>query len=171
MPNLVEPKAHKEVALVDIQKVLDFIKKYMGGLADADDRAHFSRNLGYMEMAMQMVEEDNMRATCLYDAATQYANQLAFRLYIEGNLADGIAAEFRELEPVKTVVGYARAYTEESQAEADAITKLQRGFMERRQRFEVFQAVIEGMSKEEAEAKQAAYNQRKAEALANVARG
>lgn len=159
------PREHKKIETKTIEKVLDFIKKYMGSLDDADDREAFSRNLSYMETAKGLLEEDNMRATCLYDAATKYANQLAFRLYVEENLSESVAQEFRELEPVKAVSGYAREYTLENQEQADAITKLQREFMERREPFEVFQAVIGGMTKEEAEAKQAAYQQRKAEAL------
>lgn len=169
MPRLTESREHKIISAEELHKPLEFVKKYMGQLDDADDRQAFSRNLGYMETAEEMLEGDNMRATCLYDAASKYANQLAFRLFIEENLSESAAAEFRELEPMKVVAGYAREYTEENQAEADAITAAQHEFMEARKPFEVFQAVIGGMSKEEAEAKQAAYERQKAQALANAA--
>lgn len=168
MPRLTEPREHKTISLETIHKPLEFIKKYMGLLEDADDRAAFSRNLGYMETAEGMIDDNNMWATCLYDAATKYANQLAFRLYVEGGMAPSVATEFSELETIKTVSGYAREYTEENQAEAEAITKAQHEFMEARKPFEIFQAVIGGMSKEEAEAKQAAYEQQKAQALTNA---
>lgn len=158
---------HKEISLEQIEKLLTFIRKNYTKLAEEVDRDAFKDVLGYLETAKPMVE-NNKYATCLYDAATKYVNQLAFRLYVEDNLDEEIAKTFRKFETVKTVSEYAQAYTDEEKARADEITKAQEDYMAEREPFEIFRAVIGGMSKEEAEQKQAAYKQRTAEALQNV---
>lgn len=159
---------HKIIKAADIEKLISFITKNTNSLEDANDRKAFAEITKSLKAAQEMVGDDNKRATCLYDAATKYANQIAFRLFVEDNLAESTLAEFREFETVKTVVGYAEAYTEEDHARADAITKAQQDYMNERKPFEIFQAVINGMTKEEAEQKQAEYTARQQEALENA---
>lgn len=171
MTRLIEPQDHSVVSMKDdVRPVLDFIKRNTNSLADADDRQGIAANLAHLEAAAEMVGDNNLYATSLYDAATKHANQLAFRLYVEGNLSDSMAEEFRALKTVKEVSALAASYVSEMREEADAITKLQQDYMAERKPFEIFQAVIAGMSKEEAEQKQAEYDQRRAEALQQVAR-
>ena len=156
--------SHKEISLETIDTVLSFIKTQLNQLSDGDIRQEFSKILESLKTAEEMAT-DNKRKTCLYDAATKYANQLAFRLFVEGNLNDSALTEFRGFETVKQVAEYAQTYTDEDRARADEITAAQRAFMDERQPFEVFQAVINGMTKEEAEQKQAEFQQRQQEAL------
>lgn len=160
-----EAIAHPVVTLEQIDKVLAFIKENKDTLQDEDDSVGFAERLGYMENAKAMVGGDNMRATCLIDAAVQYANQLAFRLFVEGNLTDAALESFRALPTIKEVSKWAQDYTAETRARADEITRLQREYMDERKPFEIFQAVIGGMSEEEAKQKQAAYEAEKAQAL------
>lgn len=165
------PEVDHEVVSVeeDITPVLEFIRKNLNSLEDADDRKGMADNLAHLEAAAEMVGDNNLYATSLYDAATKHANQLAFRLYVEQNLSDSMAEEFRSLRTVKEVSAMAASYVAQMREEADAITKLQQDYMAERKPFEIFQAVIAGMSKEEAEAKQAEYDQRRAQAIQNAA--
>lgn len=160
-----EAIAHPVVTLEMIDSVLDFIKKNMNTLADGDDREGFADRLENMNRAKELVGDDNMRATCLIDAAIQYANQLAFRLFVEDRLSESMLAEFRELPAMKDVTKWAKDYTAETRARADEITRMQQEYMDERKPFEIFQAVIGGMTKEEAERKQAEYEAQKAQAL------
>lgn len=161
---------HKIITKEDIENVIGFIVRNTNSLEDANDRHAFAEITTALKNAQEMVGDDNKRATCLYDAATKYANQIAFRLFVEGNLSEGVLEEFRGFETVKTVVGYADAYTQEDKARADEITRMQQEYMDERKPFEVFQAVINGMSKEEAEAKQAEYEASKKAAIENAAK-
>lgn len=163
----MEEVDHKVIELKDIEKLLTFIRQNYKALEDEADQKAFSDVLGYLETAKTLVE-DNKYATCLYDAATKYANQLAFRLFVEDKLDENTLKLFREFETVKTVSGYANAYTEQEKARADAITKMQQDYMAEREPFEVFRAVIGGMSKEEAERKQEEFKARQAQGLHNA---
>lgn len=159
--------AHTEIALEQIEKLLTFIRKNTEKLSDEADQKAFKEVLGYLETAKPLIE-NNKYATCLYDAATKYVNQLAFRLFVEDSLDDETLKLFREFETVKTVSGYAQEYTDEEKARADEITKAQQDYMAEREPFEIFRAVIGGMSEEEAKQKQEAYKQRQAEGLHNA---
>lgn len=162
-----EPVKHKEISLSQVEPLITFLRKNYKLLAEEVDQDAFKDIVGYLETAKVMAD-DNKRRTCLYDAATKYVNQLAFRLYTENKLDEELTKVFRGFEPVKQVLEYAQAYTEEDKARADAITKAQKDYMAEREPFEIFRAVIAGMSEEEAKQKQAEYNQRKAEALHNA---
>lgn len=159
---------HKEVSLNDINASLQFIKHAMNSLTDADDRKAFAEKLAGMLNATEMVEGNNKKATALLDVASQYANQVAFRLFVEGNLSESLLDEFRSLVPMKETISMAQEYSKESQAQAQEITELQRKYMDERKEFEIFQAVVMGLSKEEAQQKQAAYEAQKAQALHNT---
>lgn len=159
---------HKDIALKDITATIEFIKHAMNSLEDADDREAFSKRVMGMLNALEMVEGDNKRATALLDVASQYANQVAFRLFVEENLSDSLAEEFRSLIPMKDAISWAQEYSKEAQEQAAAITKRQEAYMDEKKRFEIFQAVVMGMSKEEAEMKQQQYEAQKAQALHNA---
>lgn len=159
---------HKEISLEVIERVLTFIRKNDEKLSEEADTKSFNEILGYLETA-KAIADDNKKRTCLYDAATKYANQLAFRLYVENSLDEETAEIFRKFETVKQVSEYAQAYTSEDKARADEITKAQQDYMAEREPFEIFRAVIGGMSEEEAKAKQKAYKQRQAQGIQNAA--
>lgn len=158
---------HQAIEMEDVEKLLTFLRKNGPKLEDEADKESFEEVTGFLETAKGMAS-DNKRMTCLYDAATKYANQLAFRLFVEGNLDDETAEIFRAFRTVKEVAQMARAYSEEDKAHADAITALQRDYMTEREEFDIFVAVVGGMSEEEAKQKQEAYKQRQAEGMANA---
>lgn len=158
---------HKEIVLEDIEKLLTFLRKNINKLETESDADAFKDVLGYLETAKALAD-DNKKLTCLYDAATKYATQLAFRLFAEESLDEETAKIYRTFESVDVVSGYAKAYTEEDKAKADAITKAQQDYMAEREPFEIFKAVIGGMSEEEAKEKQAAYKTRQEAAVHNA---
>lgn len=159
---------HQEISLEKIEKLLTFLRQNLETLKEEADQKAFKEVLGYLETAKAMAGTNKER-TCLYDAATKYTNQLAFRLFVEDNLDQATLETFRNFETVKVVTEYANAYTEEDKARADAITKMQQDYMEEREPFEIFRAVIGGLSEEEAKAKQEAYKERQKAALDNAA--
>lgn len=158
---------HKEITLEAIEKLLTFIRKNTEKLEEKVDQDSFKEALKYLETAKPLAKNNKYR-TCLYDAATKYVNQLAFRLYMEEHLDEETAQTVREFETVKQVTEYAKVYTDEDKARVDAITKLQEAYMAEREPFDIFRGIIGGMTKEEAEQKMAAFKQRQAEGLANA---
>lgn len=160
--------SHKEVNVDEIKGAIQFIKHAMNSLADADDRKAFGEKVVGILNALEMVDGDNKRATALLDVASQYANQIAFRLFVEEHLSESLAEEFRSLIPMKDAISWAQEYSKESQAQAQEISELQRKYMDERKSFEIFQSVVMGMSKEEAQQKQAAYEAQKAQAIHNA---
>lgn len=158
---------HKEITLEQVEKLITFIRKNCTKLAVEADANAFKDITSYLETAKTMAD-DNKKRTCLYDAATKYATQLAFRLFAEDSLDEETAKIYRAFEAVAEVSEYAKAYSEEDKARADAITKMQQEYMAEREPFEVFMAVIGGMSEEEAKAKQEKYKEREATAMQNA---
>lgn len=158
---------HQVIDMDAVESLLTFLRKNGPKLEDEADRNSFDEVTGFLETAKGMAS-DNKRMTCLYDAATKYVNQLAFRLYVENNLDEETTKIFRAFRTVKEVAQMARAYSEEDKAHADAITALQHEYMAEREDFDIFVAVVGGMSEEEAKQKQEAYKQRQAEGMANA---
>lgn len=155
---------HNVIELDQIEELLTFLRQNYSKLSDEADASSFKDILGYLETAKTLASDDK-RLTCLYDAATKYVNQLAFRLFVEESLDEETAKRFRAFCPVKRVAEMARSYSEEDRAHADAITALQQEYMAEREDFDIFVAVIGGMSEEEAKAKQEAFRERQKAAL------
>lgn len=158
---------HQEITLAQVEPLLTFLRKNSPLLKKGADRDAFKEVLGYLETA-KTIAGTNKERTCLYDAATKYANQLAFRLYIEDSLDEETTKIFRTFETFDEVAEYALAYTKEDKERADAITKAQQDYMAEREPFEIFKAVIGGMSEEEAKQKQAEFKARQQDAIHNA---
>lgn len=154
----------RDYKLADVEPLLTFIRKNKDQLADEADRDSFEEVLGYLETAKSLADTARKRVA-LMDATTKYANQLAFRLYTENNLSEEVAAIFREFRTVKDVSTDAREYRDLDQTHADSITKLQQEYMAEREDFDVFLAVIGGMTEAEAKQKQQAFRERQRQAL------
>lgn len=154
------------VSLEEIEKLITFIRQNYTTLKDDNDREDFKGVLEHIETAKTMADDDRRRM-CLFDAATKFANQLAFRLFVEDNLSDETLEIFRKFDSARTVSEAAQEYTKALRAREDEITQIQQDFVAELRPFEVFQAVINGMSKEEAERKQAEYIERQRQALAS----
>lgn len=161
---------HATIDMDRIESLLTFLRQNHTKLKDEADASSFSDIIGYLETAKGMAS-DNKRMTCLYDAATKYVNQLAFRLYVEEGLDEETAKRFRDFDTVKSAAALARSYSEEDKAHADTISALQREYMADREDFDVFIAVIRGMSEEEAKAKQKAFRERQKQALEGQVQG
>lgn len=159
--------AHRDYKLEDVEPLLTFLRKNASKLVDEADASSFKDIVTYLENAKTIADTDK-KVACLVDAATKYANQLAFRLFVEGSLDNETAEVFKKFETVKTTSENTRGWGEEDKSRADAITKLQNEYMEERQDFEIFTAVINGMTVEQAKAKQAEYQARRAQALENA---
>lgn len=155
----------KTYSLEEINKVLTFIRQNYKKLAVKEDQEGFRRILEHLETAKTLVEPHRRYAVCLMDAATKYANQLAFRLYIEENLDEETAAVFRSFASVKEVMAVTNEVANEDKARVDEITRLQQEYMNERKPFEIFQAVAEGMSLEEATRRREEYEANRDRAL------
>lgn len=159
----------KTFTLEEIEKVLTFIRQNYKKLAIEEDREAFKNILDHLETAKTLVEPHRRYTVCLMDAATKYANQLAFRLYVEKNLDEETATVFRSFASVKEVSAVADEVGAEDKARVDEITRLQQEYMDERKPFEIFQAVTQGMDLEEAKRRREEYEANKARALHDAA--
>lgn len=160
----MELKPLRIISLEEVEKLLTFLRQNTKKLADEADQKAFGEILEHLETAKSMADDDRKKM-CLYDAATKYANQLAFRLFVENNLDNETLEYFRAFDTVKTVTEQAQAYTDAMRAKEAEITKMQEDYLAEMRPFEIFQAVISGMSEAEAKQKQEEYLERQKQAL------
>lgn len=152
------------VSLEEIEKLLTFLRQNTKKLSDEADQKAFGEILEHLETAKTMADDDRKKM-CLYDACTKYVNQLAFRLFVEDNLDTETLERFRGYDTVKTVAEQAQIYTNVMRAKEAEITKAQEDYLAEMRPFEIFQAVISGMSETEAKQKQEEYLERQKQAL------
>lgn len=153
------------INLNEIERILTFIRQNITKLAEEADKDAFKEILSHLETAKTLADDDRKKM-CLYDASIKYANQVAFRLFIEDNLDYDATKTFRAFDTVKTVSEQAAGYTKQMRAREAEITKMQQDYMAEVRPFEIFQAVIAGMSEQEAKQKQEEYLQKQQAALA-----
>lgn len=153
---MTEPVELRVFTLKEIEKVFTFIRQNLKTLTEKADREAFKEILTHLETAKTMATDDR-RTACLMDAAIKYANQLAFRLFVEDKLDEETLKIFRGFDTVKNISEEVAKYTEVDKKRTDEITRLQTEYLNERRPFEIFQAVIGGMSEEEAKKKQAEY--------------
>lgn len=119
---------------------------------DHHSHEYFTKFLNSYEVAKDIADNDEKKAL-LSDATVKVSNQLTFIMFRDGMLDDKLEKEYRELpkpeETTKTledINGLRKAHYEE-------LAKLNKEAQDEQKDMDVFQQVLGGLSKEEAEKK------------------
>ena len=84
-------------------------------------------------------------------------NQLTFLLFRTGKLTKELEDEFRELTPIEALTATIGEFDAARKEEEDRFKELARAKYEEEQKLEIFKAVCNGMSEEDAKAKLTEY--------------
>lgn len=149
-----------------IKQAKEYIIKATGYLNDIDNAGYFQKTVESIDNAMEAMADNEYKHAMLEDAVTRWASQLTFILFRRNLLVDELTEEYRKLKPVEDTTAAVQKFKDETQAEIDAINEKHAEVLSRQKGIDIFQAIIGGMSAEEAKAKLEEYETKLAEAQA-----
>lgn len=154
-----------------IAKVLSYLLSVNELLEKEDQRKEFlGKAISAGDNALESIGEDEEKFAYLYYAALNWANQATIFLLQENKLSDELLATYREFPLPEEAEATLKEYRGSRQAERDRINAEQKKVMDKENELNVFQAIVGGMSKEEAQAKMEEYEKQIAAAQAQTRR-
>ena len=153
---------------MDIAKQANsIIKDALALLTEKEDLKRFSIVPEIFNNAAGMTNGNAYCEAMLKGWMVSQANNIIFLLWRRGILTPEIEAAYRALPTTEEAVKDYDTFEDEAKAEANAIEEQRKAYMEKQHEIDIFKAVLNGMSKEKAEAEYAKYK----EQLAQAARG
>lgn len=154
-----------------IKKVLSYLQNVDNLLEKEDQRKEFLKKaISAGLTALDSINEDEEKFAYLYYATLNWANQATIFLLQEDKLSDELITEYRSFPLPEEAEATLKEYRGSRQAERDRINAEQKKVMDKENELNVFQAIVGGMSKEEAQAKMEEYEKQIAAAQAQTRR-
>lgn len=153
-----------------IKQAMKVIKEGIKLLPD-DAKGDFKTQLGdiFIDEAISnacgMVNTDAEKTALLGAYAVQEANRVVSDLWREELLTEDLEKEYRALPKMKEMADKYNDWTTKRKARLDAIMDSHKAIMNEEKDLDIFKAVINGMSKEEAEKKHKEYETQQAQAM------
>lgn len=154
-----------------IKQVTKYIEGQKDLVKDEGNKNYFDKISGYVENAIEAMADNEEKHAMLEDAVTRWANQLSFILFREGTLTKEAEEEFRSFKPVDETTAKTKEFQDARQAEIDDINAKHAEIIKRQKGIDIFQAIIGGMTKEQAKEKLEEYEAKLEEAQQQVSRG
>lgn len=153
-----------------IKKVLEYLEK-VDALIEAEDQKNFlNKAMDAGKNALEAMADNEEKFAYLYFVTLNWANQASIFLLQADKFSKELMAEYRSFPLPETAEKNFQEFRDARQAERDRINAEQKEVMDRQRGFEIFQAIVGGMSKEEAKAKMEEYEKQIAAAQAQTAR-
>ena len=153
-----------------INNVTKYIEKATPLAADEANRDYFEKAVTYVANAEKAMADNEEKHAMLEDAVTRWANQLTFMLFREGSLTAELEKEYRSFKPVTETTKAVDEFKNARQAEIDKINEEHEKVITAQKGIDIFQAIIGGMSAEEAKVKLEEYEKQLAQAQAQLQR-
>ena len=134
----------------------EFLKKASLLVKDERDAKYFKDKKKALQAAEKLANDDEKK-TMLWGQFGMVRNQLAFLLFRTGDLTKEVEDEFRALTPLEAIDGAIKVFEETHKKEEDEFKALAQKKYEEEQKLDIFKAVCNGMSEEDAKAKLAEY--------------
>lgn len=134
----------------------EFLKKASLLVKDEKDAKYFKEKKKALQAAEKLADDDEKK-TMLWGQFGMVRNQLTFLLFRTGDLTKELEDEFRELPPLEVLDAAVKVFEADHKKEEDEFKALAQKKYEEEQKLDIFKAVCNGMSEEEAKAKLADY--------------
>lgn len=141
------------------------IKEVLEKLTDDKDIARFKDIPEIFNNAAGMVNGNKINEALLNVWMLSEATNSVFLLWRRGIEHDAIEKEWRKLPSTDEVAAIYEALLAEDRKEADALEAQRRAYMDKQHELDIFKAVLNGESKERAEAKYEEYKKKLAQSL------
>lgn len=159
MPKIETPKTYEEdselKALIDSEK--QFLKKSTALISKDDESADFFKEQKKDLQTAETLVDDLEKQTLIYYQYVNLRNKITFLLFRTNKLSAELEAEFKKLSPIEDV---AKMVEESAKPRTETQNKLKeelRKQNEAEQRLDIFKAVCNGMSVEQAKEQLEAY--------------
>lgn len=139
-----------------IKKEKDFLKKASLLIEDEKDAKYFKEKKKAFQAAEKLADDDEKKAI-LWGQYGMIRNQLTFLLFRTGKLTKEIEDEFRTLTPLEVLTEAIGEFDAAHKKEEEEFKEVARKQYEEEQKREIFKAVCNGMSEEDAKAKLTEY--------------
>lgn len=153
----------------NVKTNINFIKKAIELLPNEEAKATAANSLEGLEAAIEMADSDEKKAYLVY-ASTQVTDNVAFALFREKLLTTELTEEYYGL-PIhgrEAYENYKHFEDGRKKAEQELLAQRDKQY-EREKAFDIFVAVTRGIKKEDAEKRQAEYEQRLAQSTGGQA--
>lgn len=134
----------------------EFLKKASLLIDDEKDAAYFKEKKKAFQAAEKLADTDEKWAI-LWGQYGMIRNQLVFLLFRTQKLTKELEDEFRALTPLEVLTEAIGQFDADRKVEEDRFKELARKKYEEDQKLDIFKAVCNGMSEEDAKAKLAEY--------------
>lgn len=134
-------------------------------LTDKKDIERFGNIKEIFNNAAGMINGNEYCEAILKGWMVSQANNIVFLLWRRGLMTPEIEAAYRQLPSTEEAVKDYDDFEESVKKEAEALEEQRKAFAERQQGIDIFKAVLNGMSKEQAEAEYEKYKAQMAKAL------
>lgn len=134
----------------------EFLKKASLLVDDEKDAKYFKEKKKAFQAAEKLADDDEKKAI-LWGQYGMIRNQLTFLLFRTSKLTKEIEDEFRTLPPLEILTEAIGEFDAARKEEEDRFKEIARKKYEEEQKLEIFKAVCNGMSEEDAKAKLAEY--------------
>lgn len=151
-----------------IKQVQSYIAKATKALGDDENVDYFEKVVESIDNALNAMADNENKHAMLEDAVTRWANQIAFILFRQEKLTDELEKEYRSFKPVTDTTARVKEFKDAMQAEIDEINERHGEITTRQKGLDIFQAIIGGMSAEDAKAKLEEYEEQLAAAQAQT---
>lgn len=141
------------------------IKDALAKLTNENDIARFSTIPEIFNNAAGMTNGNAMNESLLKGWMVSQANNIVFLLWRRGILDDEIEKAYRELPSTEEATEDYEALLKEDKAIADEIEAKRKEYMNGQHELDIFKAVLNGMSKEQAEEQAKKYQEQLAQAM------
>lgn len=134
----------------------EFLKKASLLVEDEKDAKYFKDKKKAFQAAEKLADDDEKKAI-LWGQYGMTRNQLTFLLFRTKRLTPEVEEEFRALTPLEVITEAIGVFDAEHKKEEDEFREIARKQYAAEQKREIFKAVCNGMSEEEAKAKATEY--------------
>lgn len=141
------------------------IKKVLERLTDENDIAHFASVPEIFNNASGMVNENKMKESLFALWMVSQATNAVFLLWRRGIEHADIEAEWRQLPTTDELSVAYNALLAEDKAVADELEAKRRAYMDTQHELDIFKAVLNGQSKDEAEQQYREYQAKLAQSM------
>lgn len=141
------------------------VKKVLERLTEKRDIENFQDVPTIYNNASGMINDDERKAALLDAWMVSQATNAVFLLWRRGIKHDDVEKEWRELPTTDTVAQHYEDLLTEDNKVAEKLEAERREFMNHQHELDIFKAVLNGQTKEEAEARYQEYQNKLAESV------
>ena len=134
----------------------EFLKKGSLLIDDEKDAKYFKEKKKAFQAAEKLADDDEKLAI-LWGQNGMIRNQLTYLLFRTNKLTKELEDEFRSLPPLEVLTETINVFDEKRKKEEDEFKEVARKQYDAEQKREIFKAVCNGMSEEDAKSKLAEY--------------